>query len=220
MGKRSVIIKLKGFLFASVLRLQCLTWRNCFKGRERLDRLYSAEHPFLLCFWHGKYVPIFPLLEGYRACVVSSLSERGSIIAEICRNFGYQSAQIPERTEDGAILAFREVLSEACAVGTAVDGPLGPYHRVNTGVIRVASAFGFDLLPVSVGSHRKIVLNKRWDRMELPMPFTRVCLVFGKPLKVPSNLRNRQIRQLAGHLAEAIGELDAEAQTMAHENGG
>jgi lysophospholipid acyltransferase (LPLAT)-like uncharacterized protein len=130
--KRGVSIKLKGILFAWLLRSQCRTWRLCIQGREYLDRLYGSQNPFLLCFWHGKYVPIFPLLGGYRACVVSSLSERGSVIAEICRNFGYQSAQIPDRSEDGALIAFGEALSGARAVGTAVDGPLGPCHLVKT----------------------------------------------------------------------------------------
>lgn len=220
MVKHSASIKLKGLSFAWFLRSQRLTWQICFQGRDRLDRLYSMGNPFLLCFWHGKYVPIFPLLEGYRACVVRSLSTRGSVIAEICRNFGYQSAQISDRPKDGALKAFREVLSEARVVGTAVDGPLGPRHRVKTGVIRMASAFGFDLLPVSVGSRRKIVLNKRWDRMELPLPFTRVCLIFGKPIKVPPDLSNAQIRQLAGHLTKAITELDDMAQDLALGNKG
>jgi len=220
MVRHRASIKLKGLSFAWFLRSQRLTWRICFQGRNRLDRLYSMGSPSLLCFWHGKYVPIFPLLEGYQACVVSSLSTRGSVIAEICRNFGYQSAQIPDRPKDRELKAFRKVLSEARVVGTAVDGPLGPRHRVKTGVIRMASAFGFDLLPLSVGSCWKIVLNRRWDRMELPLPFTRVCLVFGDPMKVPPGLRNGQIRQLAGHLTEAITELDDKAQKLAFGNGG
>ena len=220
MEKHSVSIKLKGFLFAWVLRLQRLTWRVCFQGREQLDRLYSTKNRFLICFWHGKYVPMFPLLEGYQACVVSSLSERGSVIAEICGNFGYQSAQVPDRPGRGALTLMGKALSGVWAGGIAVDGPLGPRYRVKTSVIRMASAFGFDLLPVSAGSRRKIVLNRRWDRMELPLPFTTVCLSFGKPIKVPPNLRNGQIRQLAGHLAEAITDLGDEAQNIALGNGG
>lgn len=219
MEKRDVFIKLKGFLFAWVLRLQSLTWRVRFEGREHLDRFYSTENRFLLCFWHGKYVPIFPLLEGYKACVISSQSERGSVIAEICGNFGYQSAQIPDQPKHDSLKFMGEVLSDVQAVGTAVDGPLGPRHRVKNGVIRMASELRFELLPVSVGIRWKIVLNKRWDRMEIPLPFTMVCLVFGKPIKVPPNLRNGQIRQLADHLAKAITTLGDEAQNMACGNG-
>ncbi len=35
--------------------------------------------------WHGKYVPIFPLLEGYEACVISSRSERVGILRDLRR---------------------------------------------------------------------------------------------------------------------------------------
>jgi len=219
MEKFYSVIELKGLLFAWVLRLQRLTWRVRIKGREHLDRLYNTENCFLLCFWHGKYVPIFPLLEGYKACVISSQSVRGDIIAEICRIFGYQSAQVPDQPRRGSLKLMREILANVRAVGTAVDGPLGPYHQVKYGVIRTASDMGFELLPISVGSRRKIVLNKRWDRMELPLPFTRVCLIFGEPIKVPPNLYNGQIRQLAGYLNEVIEYLDAEAQNMALRNG-
>ena len=214
MKKYSASIKLKGFMFAWFLRLQRLTWRVCFQNREYLDQLYGSKSKFLLCFWHGKYVPIFPLMEGYEAYVLSNLSKRGAVIGEICRNFGYHIARIPDERRIDTLKIMVELLSSARAVGIAVDGPLGPRHRVKANIIRMASALECDLLPVSVGSRRKLVLNKRWDRMELPLPFTRVCLVFGKPIKVPSKLPDRQIEELAGHLAGTISYLDDKAENI------
>lgn len=214
-SKPGVFIKLKGLLIAWGLRSQRLTWRVRCEGRRYMDQLYSKGIPFLLCFWHGKYVPIFPLLEGYKACVISSESNRGSIIAEICGRFGYQSAQIPDRKGSGALMLMEEALSGARAGGIAVDGPLGPRHEVKTGVILTASEFGFNLLPVSVGIRWKVVLTKRWDRMELPIPFTTICLAFGKPIKVPPKLSKGQTQQWADHLAEAITMLDGKAQDIA-----
>jgi lysophospholipid acyltransferase (LPLAT)-like uncharacterized protein len=220
MVKGSAAIKLKGLMFAWSLRLQCLTWRVRVQGRQHLDRLYTTGNRFLVCFWHGKYVPIFPLMEGYRACIVSSLSVRGSVIAEICANFGYQSAQIPDRPTRDPMKLMAAVLSDAQAVATAVDGPLGPYHRVKYGVVRTASVLGFELLPVSVGSRRKIVLHSRWDRMELPLPFTRVCLLFGRSIQVPPELHDGQLRQITGHLTKAMAALDDEAHYLALRPGG
>ena len=201
-------------MFAWVLRLQRLTWRVCFQDREYLERLYGSKNKFLLCFWHGKYVPIFPVLEGYEAYVLSNLSHRGAVIAEIGRNFGYHVVQIPDGPRGDTLKIMVEVLSSARAVGIAVDGPLGPPHRVKTSIIRMASALECDLLPVSVSSRRKLVLNKRWDRMELPLPFTRVCLVFGEPIKMPLNLPDRHIKELADHLAGAIADLDDKAESI------
>lgn len=217
MVKNSTSIKLKGRLFSWTLRLQCLSWKAHIQGREHIDRLYNTKKRFLFCFWHGKYVPIFPLLEGYNACVISSQSVRGSIIAEICRNFGYQSAQIPDQPRRDSLKLIHEILSDVQAVATAMDGPLGPFHHVKFGMIRAASFLGFDLLPVSVSGRRKIVLSKRWDRMELPLPFTRVCLVFGNPIRVPPDLNHAQVQQLADRLARTITGLGDRAEKIARE---
>jgi lysophospholipid acyltransferase (LPLAT)-like uncharacterized protein len=214
MVKNSAVIKLKGLLFAWVLRLQSLTWPVHIEGREHLTQLYAGNKRFLFCFWHGKYVPLFPLLKGYQVCVVSSQSERGSVIAEICRNFGYQSAQIPDQPRHESFRLMEKALSRAQVGGTAVDGPLGPRHRVKSGMIRIVSELGFYLLPISVDSSRKIVFKKRWDRMEFPLPFTRVCLVMGEPIKVPPKVRPRQMRDLADNLAETIAKLDKKAENM------
>lgn len=213
------MIKLKGRILYWLLRLQRWTWRVHIEGRERLTQLYAGNKRFLFCFWHGKYVPLFPLLKGYQACVVSSRSERGSVIAEICRNFGYESAQIPDQPGRDSLMLMGDALSEAQAGALAVDGPLGPRHRVKHGVIRMASARGFDLLPVSLDSRRKMVFNKRWDRMEFPLPFTKVCLVFGEPIKVPPEFRPGQARGLVDNLAKAIARLDKKAENMVFRNG-
>lgn len=179
-----------------------------------MDRLYSDEKRFLLCFWHGKYIPIFPLLEGYEACVVSSRSERGNIIAEISKNFGYQSAQIPDRPKRDSLKLISKALSDVGAGATAVDGPLGPRGRVKSSVIRMASALQLDLLPLSVDSRWKIVFNKRWDRMEIPLPFTKIYLVFGEPIRVPTELRARHVHNWTDNLAKAITQVDKMAENM------
>jgi len=208
------MIAFRGRVLSCLLRLQRWSWRIRIDGREHLRRLYAGDKHFLLCFWHGKYVPIFTLLEGCEACVITSLSDRGNIIAEICRNFGYQSARIPDQPKHDSLRLMGEILAEARAGAFAVDGPMGPRHRVKSGVIRMASALGFDLLPVSVDSRRKMVIIKRWDRMEIPLPFTKICLVFGEPIKVPSEIRPGQVRAWADNLAKAIAQLDKKAENM------
>jgi len=147
MEKCCLSIRLEGFLLSLILRLLRLTWKVRFKGREHLDQCYNMRNNFLICFWHGKYVPIFSLLEGLEACVISSQSKRGSVIAELCKNFGFQSTQISDRPGSGSIRHLSELLHNARMGGIAVDGPLGPRNQVKPGVIWMASAFEFDLLP-------------------------------------------------------------------------
>ncbi len=211
---REMRVRIKGWSFSHLLRLQSRTWQVHIEGQERLNRLYADKKRFLFCFWHGKYVQIFPLLEGYEVCVITNRSERGNVIAEVSLNLGYQSTQIPDQPRRGSLDLMKKELIAAQAGGVAVDGPLGPRHRVKSGVIRIASAAGFDLLPISVGSRRKIVFQKRWDRMEIPLLFTKVCLVIGETIKIPPELRSAQLRDLTDNLAETILKLDKKAENM------
>ncbi|MGB5446257.1 MAG: hypothetical protein WBM99_12200 [Psychromonas sp.] len=234
MGRRSVVIKVKGLIFSWLLRLLRRTWRVHIEGIERLDRMHADNKRILFCFWHGKYVPIFPIMDGYQACVITNQSNRGNVIDQICRNFGYQSVQIPVQPRhkslpiienrssktrvDGSLRLIKKALSGADAGAFAVDGPLGPRHRVKSGVIRIASGLGFDLLPISVDCRRKIMFHKRWDLMEIPLPFTKVCLVIGEPIKVHPDLRSGQLKTLADELAEAILLIDKQAENMVLNN--
>ncbi|WP_457554153.1 lysophospholipid acyltransferase family protein [Desulfobacula sp.] len=223
MNKKRQLSRIKGKIFSSLLRLQGRTWQVHVDGLDYLDQLYFNKNRFLICLWHGKYVPVFALLEGYNALVVTNRSTRGNVIAEVCRNFGYQTTRIPDQSGQGAFdfMAKALTVSESRAVGVAVDGPLGPRHIVKNGVIRIASAFGFVLLPASVDSRRKIVFKKRWDRMEIPLPFTRIGLVFGMPITVPPEVSSRQeqVSMWADKLAGTISRLDKKAEDMAYTDG-
>lgn len=216
MDELNVLRKIKSWTLTQILRFQHLTWRVCIENREHLESLYAKNGRFLLCFWHGKYIPIFSILEGYEACVITNLSKRGGIIAEISRNFGYQSLQIPEQARTASFRLMAKALAKAPGGAIAVDGPLGPRHQVKHDIIRVASVLGLNLLPASVGSRRKKVFYKRWDRLEIPLLFTKVCLVIGEPIQIPKKLDSGQISKWADRLSEKIIQIDKEAENLAY----
>ncbi len=204
----------RGWTLATALRFQQWTWRLHVEGREVIDGLYERKERFILCFWHGKYVPILPLFEGYHANVFTSVSKRGDVIARICRSFGYRCTQIPDHGGEKSLRKMEDALSDSIAAGIAVDGPLGPFHVVKPGVIRLASKLGFYLLPVSVDSRRKTALKNRWDQMELPHLFTTVCLVIGEPVRVPATLDDADTSRWSSRLAQAMESLDARAASL------
>lgn len=199
---------IKAAIAARALRLLRHTWRTQFINKAFIDDVTASDRRFLVCFWHGEYIPIFPILEDYKATVISNESLRGEVIAGICRNFGYQVARIPDETKRGSLLKLAKILSVNQVAATPVDGPLGPYREVKLGLVLIAARLGFELLPVAVGSHRKLILKKRWDKLEIPLPFTRVYLNFGKPIRLPSHMKPVELKNQAENLAEIISNLE------------
>jgi lysophospholipid acyltransferase (LPLAT)-like uncharacterized protein len=201
--------RLYGWSFSLVLWMLWATWRvESAEIRRVGDLLRSGK--LIVCFWHGKYIPLFILLRNHDACVFSSESFRGLVIGTICRHFGYRSILIPEEGEE-AYLRMRDTLATERAAGIAVDGPLGPYHAVKRGPVRLASDTGVPLLAVSIAASRSRVERRRWDLQEIPRPFSRVCLAAGDPIRVPADLDDAGLKRWQERLARELEEVDRRA---------
>ena len=53
--------KLTGWLWATALRLLCRSWKKRYEGFKSIDQKRRQGRKMMLCFWHGKYLPIFAL---------------------------------------------------------------------------------------------------------------------------------------------------------------
>ena len=207
-----------GWLWATGLRLLCFTWRKRYQGFEPIDRERADGGKMMLCFWHGQYLPIFALCRwlwieqrNESACVFTSLSARGAVIAEICRNFKLDCVQIPDRGHKHSYQLMRDALMRHTSGVIAVDGPLGPHHKVKPGAIRLASDLGYFLVPAATCAAQSWVMEQRWDRMTIPHPFTRIGLSMGAPIAVPAGIEKSQIRQLITLLDQRLDELEEQA---------
>ncbi|MGH6636008.1 MAG: glycosyltransferase [Gammaproteobacteria bacterium] len=207
--------KLIGWLWSWLLRLQCATWRTKYEGIEDLDQILRQGRRVMFSFWHGKYVPLFALLRGRSACVFTSKSNRGEVISDICRRFGYHCVQIPDNGRAYSISTMRRALVDHQNGGIAVDGPVGPYHRVKKGAIKLASELGYEVVPASVCARRRRVLKHRWDRLEIPGLFTRVGFAIGAPIQVPPDLCPEEVNRFTERLHQALESLDQRAAELA-----
>lgn len=204
-------IWLGGWFKAAMLRAMAATWRKDTVGLEALDRRLSENRGCVVVFWHGKYLALCALLQKRRACVFSSYSHRGSLLADVCRRFGYVPVQIPDEHLDNKLDFMKGTLGHFTAAAIAVDGPVGPYHLVKRGAVRLASELGYAIVPVSFAARRAHVLAQRWDRMEVPKLFSRVCLVVGKPIELPPHLSEAAVHDWSEKLHDVLEEIDARA---------
>jgi hypothetical protein len=66
----------------------------------------------------------------------------------------------------------------------AVDGPRGPRNHVGMGIAKLASATGATVITAIPVAKRRWILTRTWDRFQIPQPFTRMDVYFGKPLQL------------------------------------
>ena len=64
------------------------------------------------------------------------------------------------------------------------DGPVGPYRRAKPGALIVARESGLARWPWAVAARPAIRLRRRWDRHLVPLPFCRLRVEEGEPIRV------------------------------------
>jgi len=206
--------RLLGAIGAFLLRLWCLTWRKRLVGVEHLDACISDGQPTLVLFWHGCYLPLFALLRGRPACILTNNSLRGQVIVQISQRFGYAAMALPDEVGRQFLAELRQVLDEHTVWGTAADGPLGPCYRIKPSLVSLATHFGLSVQLVGVAARHAWQLNRRWDRLLLPLPFTRVGLVISEPIRLPRELDKTMAARQAEMLQEAMEQCTLSAQNL------
>ncbi|HEX9046748.1 MAG TPA: hypothetical protein VF988_06960, partial [Verrucomicrobiae bacterium] len=75
------------------------------------------------------------------------------------------------------------------------DGPRGPCYQVQDGVTSLAQLTGLPIVPVAYNLSWKIRV-KSWDRFQIPLPFSRCEMIYGKPIRVPREATDAEREQL------------------------
>lgn len=189
---------LLGLICAALLKLLAMSWRADNSQLSHIDRTLASGTSVVVVFWHGTYLPLFALAAGRPVTVFTSRSFRGKVIASICRAFGYRPRLLPPgqrgyHTMRHMLSAQDQNLAAPWIIAIAVDGPLGPAHKVKTGALHLASKLGAVIMPVGVASQPSWTSTSRWDKFEIPYPWAKVDLTVGAPITVPAHLgRNHE----------------------------
>lgn len=136
-------------------------------------------------FWHGDLITSFYVNRNKNAVVMISMSKDGEIQANVAKYFGY----IPVRgsSSRGGNKALAEMVryaKEGYITGFAVDGPKGPIHKVKPGALFVAQTLQIPIVPICAVASRVKVLEKSWDKFKIPMPFSKVIMIYGQTVKI------------------------------------
>ncbi len=180
--------RLSGRLLALYLRLVARTARIGPVTREQV----------VLAFWHEYNLGLFVAARARRGDLphasFTTDTARGTVIQTIFESLAQRPGQIvvlrlPDETDREAGRALARQLGDLGAAGSSLvvtpDGPWGPYRVVKPGILLVARQSGLPILPVAVAAHPALRLARRWDRQLLPLPFSRLRLVVGDPIRLP-----------------------------------
>ena len=201
--KKKLALKgIQGFIFFTGV-----TAKIGWVGKEIIDELMEKSQPFIICAWHHDIYFSTWLLKDFKLTALISSSKDGEYINQILSGFGFRAVRgSSTRGGIGAMKQLVRCLKDGNAVAITPDGPQGPIHKVQEGIVALAKITGVPIIPWRYEASSCWKLNS-WDSHKIPKPFTKIRSVVGQPLYVPKSASSSDFGRYCGRLEMLMNDL-------------
>lgn len=211
LGER-IMIRAADIFFYVLIRLICSTLRWEVRGMERLDSIYVSGHRGIFTFWHSCIFSATWMWRRRGIVVMSSQSRDGEYIGRFIKRLGYGTARGSSTRGGGRALAeMAECLRSDIDAAFTIDGPRGPAYEAKTGAVTLARHTGQAILPFHIVVRRYVELPS-WDRLQIPLPFTRALTLIAEPIYVARDSSDEDVAASQAALQSALDRLRAEGE--------
>ncbi len=198
-GRDRVLLAIVGFAGPALIRLLGRTWRVTTVGDGVIERVHESGRAAIYAFWHGQLLALEYLYRGRRIHVLSSWHRDGEMSARLMTGLGF--GVVRGSTSRGSARGLLGMLAKARGgldLAITPDGPRGPAGSVQRGIFFLAEKSGSPIVPLAVAACPSKRLSS-WDRFLVPLPFSRVSVVFGDPIvpdaQAPFDEKSRSLEE-------------------------
>ncbi len=216
------ILTLLSWIGIAYLKLVYKTNRFVVEPEDILEQV-KPRQPLIVAVWHGQHIllPVLPI--GLNASAMISKNLDGEITARIVEHFGNRTIRASggrnQRTvlQKGGITGFLDMI-RALETGDNVvqtaDVPRGIPRTVGQGIISLAAKTGAPIVPLAIGSSRRFIFKRAWDKAALNLPFGTTAICVGKLVDVPRNASEIRIEQARTELQDALNQATSRAYEL------
>lgn len=123
---------------------------------EGIDRLNREGKHYVLAFWHGDLLLMIKSKLEVPVTAMISQHRDGELIARTMERFGARASR--GSTTRGGGAALKEMIrigASGSNLAITPDGPKGPRHVAQVGVVLAAQATGLPVMPVAFAAKKK-----------------------------------------------------------------
>lgn len=216
----SYLRRTQGWLLTAYAKAVSRTASYKAYGMEHLTRLNNSNRPIIVTTWHGQtlmvitYFDIHKQLDKYIALV--DAKPKGAVVdtwlKRICADRIAISMDGNPMTAGRRLFELIRRMKQGNNLLINPDGPDGPSHIPKKGVAFIARKAKAVILPVGTYTATAYRLP-RWDKYTGPFPFSRITIVFGKPIEIS---RKEDTEQALVLLTKRLNEAGQSAIELYH----
>lgn len=205
--RQRLTIRAADLVFYRLIRLIGRTVRFEVEGREHLEEASRGGRIPIYTTWHDRVFLATYFFRRRRIVVMTSRSFDGEYIARFIQRFGFGAVRgSSTRGGIGALAEMVRLSRAGCPAGFMIDGPKGPRHEAKMGAVLLARKTGNPVLPFVVNAARRLEAPS-WDKLQVPLPFTRARVLIAPPIHVPPDADDAALAARRDELQRALDSL-------------
>lgn len=140
--------------------------------------------------------------KNYSALV--SQSKDGEILTNVLNQWGYNVLR--GSSSKGGKEALEELITSSgnSSVVLTPDGPRGPAKELKNGALIISNKCNIPIIPVSINYGKRKILSGSWDKFEIPYPFSKCEVKFGKEVFYGKYLENDELDNFKRSLSQMM----------------
>ena len=212
--KQRLLIRAADLSFYLLIKTIGCTIRWRVEGWENWEAANANGQLPIYTSWHNQIFLSTYFFRNRRIVVMTSRSFDGEYIARFIQRFGYGAARgSSTRGAVGALVEMTRLMRAGSPGGFTIDGPKGPRHVAKQGAVLLAKKTGSPVLPFAVLTERCWEAKGSWDRLQIPLPFSRALVKIGPPIYVAAKVDRDALESKRRELQHALDSLNGEGGT-------
>lgn len=205
--KKRLMIRAADLLFYLSIKLIGGSTSFEVEGWENWEAASRDSRIPIYTFWHDRVLLATHFWQRRRIVVMTSQSFDGEYIARFIQRFGYGAARgSSTRGAVGAVVEMVKLMRAGSPTAFTIDGPKGPRHIAKMGAVLLAKKTGHPILPFTITPRRYWSANS-WDRLQVPMPFTRALVVIAPPIFVSAGADEQELEARRDELQRELDRI-------------
>jgi lysophospholipid acyltransferase (LPLAT)-like uncharacterized protein len=213
--------RLRTRLITQIAALTLNIWFSTCKitivGRQFHDHFILGNQRMVGATWHHGAIFLTWFFRKVQPMIMYSKSKDGDLIAGMAYNLGV----VPVRgsSSKGGGDAFRKMVrflgrSSKSKAATVLDGPRGPKGVAKKGMLLLSMIAQVPLLPIMVSAYPAITLKNTWDKTILPLPFSKVIVMYKAPWRPPRRMPAAEVESFRQDVEACLNQMLSECNRL------
>ncbi len=188
-------------------------WNNC-GDKDFLETLEGEGA--ILCSWHSRIAMLATFgSKGKKVNALVSMHRDGRYIANLLERFKFNIISgSTTKNAKAAALQMMRCLENDEIIAIIPDGPVGPAQKMSMSPIFYAHKTGKPIIASAYSIKNSKTIEKSWDKMMLPLPFSKGAFVFSEPFYVPKDAKKEELEEYRKKFEKELNKVTKKADKI------